>query len=215
MKPYVIKQGDYLIKLAHILSFDADEVWNSGRNAELRKKRPNHNVLVPGDVLFIPDVEEPKKNGFSAKSSNEYVAFVPRTKVKVAMNMAGKPMKDEKYVVRGIGEDEKERTTDGQGNIQFECSVHVRDVEVHFPERKLTRTVAVGGLDPVEEPSGLKMRLKHLGFYTAQPAAASREPRDENRIEAALNAFQAANGLPPTGKLDDATKAALLTAHGS
>jgi len=215
VKPYVIKQGDYLIKLAHILSFDADEVWGSARNAELRKKRPNHNVLVPGDVLFIPDVEEPKKNRFSAKSSNDYVAFVPRTKVKVAMNMAGKPMKDETYVVRGIGEDEKERTTDGQGNIKFEASVHVRDVEVHFPERKLTRTVAIGGLDPIEEPSGLKMRLTHLGFYTAQPPAASREPRDENRLEAAVAAFQSANALPSTGKLDDATKAAVLAAHGS
>ena len=215
MKPYVIKQGDYLIKLAHILSFDADEVWNHGKNAALKKKRTNHNVLIPGDVLYIPE-DPPKKNKFSARASNAYTAFVPRIKVKVAMNMAGKPMKGETYLVRGIGEDEKEKTTDGQGNIAFEASVHVRDVEVHFPERDLTRSVAVGGLDPVDEPSGLKMRLTHLGFYTAQPAPGGGYPgRDDNRLEAAVFAFQAANALPATGECDAATQSAILEAHGS
>jgi Putative peptidoglycan binding domain len=215
MKPYVIKQGDYLIKLAHILSFDADEVWNHGKNAELKRKRTNHNVLVPGDILYIPE-DPPKKNRFTAASTNTFAAFVPRIAVKVAMNMAGKPMKGETYVVRGIGEDEKEKTTDAQGNVEFQASVHVRDVEVHFPKRNLTRTIAVGGLDPIEEPSGLKMRLTHLGFYTAQPAPGGGYPgRDDNRLEAAVFAFQTANQLPATGECDDATKAAILAAHGS
>ena len=35
MKPYVVKQGDYLNKLAHRLCFDAEKVWNDPANAEL------------------------------------------------------------------------------------------------------------------------------------------------------------------------------------
>jgi hypothetical protein len=124
-------------------------------------------------------------------------------------------MKGETYVVRGLGEDDKEKTTDGNGNIAFEASVHVRDVEVHFPVRQLTRTVSVGGLDPIDEPSGLKMRLAHLGFYTPQPAPGGGFGRDDNRLQAAVMAFQSANNLTPTGHCDDATSAAILAAHGS
>ena len=28
--PYVVRQGDYLAKIAHTLGFDLDEVWNEG-----------------------------------------------------------------------------------------------------------------------------------------------------------------------------------------
>ena len=58
MKPYVVKQGDYLLKLAHGLGFDADTVWNADENADLKAKR-DPNILCPGDLLYVPD-SEPK-----------------------------------------------------------------------------------------------------------------------------------------------------------
>lgn len=208
MKPYVIRQGDYLVRLSHILSFDAEEVWNHPKNADLRKKRPQHSLLVPGDVIYIPD-EPPKRNKYRAHSDNSYVAHVPRIRVRVAMSMAGKPMASETYFLRGIGEDEKERTTDGNGNVEIDASVHVREVEAYFPKRKLSRSIKLGGLDPVDETSGLKMRLAHLGYFDPHGSA------HPDCLKAALIAFQAANGLPATGVLDDAAKRAILAAHGS
>jgi hypothetical protein len=54
MYPYVIKQGDYLAKIAHRFGFDAIAVWNDETNATLRTVRPNPNILYPGDVLYVP-----------------------------------------------------------------------------------------------------------------------------------------------------------------
>ena len=54
-KPYVVKAGDYTKKLAHTLGFDADEVWNDPKNAELKKLRKDPDMLVAGDVLFVPE----------------------------------------------------------------------------------------------------------------------------------------------------------------
>ena len=56
---YVIRQGDYLAKLAHRFGFDAGTVWGDPRNSELRSLRGDPNVLHPGDVLWIPEDEDP------------------------------------------------------------------------------------------------------------------------------------------------------------
>ena len=53
MQPYVIRQGDYLALLAYKFDFDADTVWGDPANSDLRKLRPNPNLLWPTDVLYI------------------------------------------------------------------------------------------------------------------------------------------------------------------
>ena len=55
MEPYVIRQGDYLLQVAHTFGFDADTVWNDDKNSDLARLRPDHNILRPGDILYIPD----------------------------------------------------------------------------------------------------------------------------------------------------------------
>jgi peptidoglycan hydrolase-like protein with peptidoglycan-binding domain len=65
-------------------------------------------------------------------------------------------------------------------------------------------------MDPIDEPTGVRKRLEHLGFYKRDPA------EDAEAADArSLRAYQAARGLPQTGQPDDATKAALLKDHGS
>ncbi|APR81837.1 Hypothetical protein A7982_07186 [Minicystis rosea] len=54
MKSYVVRPGDYLTKLAWVHGFDVDEVWGHEKNGEISALRKDHNVLAPGDVIFIP-----------------------------------------------------------------------------------------------------------------------------------------------------------------
>jgi hypothetical protein len=115
------------------------------------------------------------------------------------------------------GDDGTEKTTDGDGNVIFEAPIGTRSVDLVLTKRKLTFKVGVGDLDPVDEPSGARQRLEHLGLYGATYAGGD-DPypsRDEGQLAAAITAFQKREGLPATGKLDDATKAALVAAHGS
>ena len=214
MKPYVIKQGDYLLKVAHILGFDPDQVWNDPKNAELKKLRKDPKMLVAGDILFIPD--EPKKGlQLNAKQANAFVAKVPMVKSKVVIAVAGKPWANEKYVIEGLGDD-VEHTPDGDGNVSFEAPVHVREVVVRFVDKELVFQVGIGDLDPIGTDSGARMRLTHLGFYGASVEGADEyEAFDDKQLAAAVAAFQAENGLPATGALDDATRKAIVVAHGS
>jgi len=214
MKPYVIKQGDYLTKLAHHLGFDAEAVWNDAKNAELKSAREDPNMLQAGDVLFVPD--EPKKRlELTAEQENTYVAKVPKVKVSVVVSEDDEPLAGEKYVVLGLG-DEEEMTTDAEGRVAFEAPVHVREVMVRFPERELVLRVGIGDLDPITTDSGARMRLTHLGFYGAQLGGEDQYvERDDQQLAAAVSAFQAAQKLPVTGELDDSTREALIAAHGS
>ena len=50
-----VKQGEYLFRIARQYGFrNPDNVWSDPNNAALRDLRPNHNVLFPGDQIFIP-----------------------------------------------------------------------------------------------------------------------------------------------------------------
>lgn len=214
MRPYVIRQGDHLLKLGHILGFDADKVWNDGKNQEIKQARKDPAMLRPGDVLFIPD--EPKKRlKVNAKETNAYVARVPTVRVEVVLSEDDEPIKDERYVLEGIGDD-TEHKTDGEGRVSFEVPVHVREVTVKLLDRKSEMKIAIGDLDPPDTPSGARMRLTSLGYYGASADGADRWIAHEGEaVAAALRAFQKEKGLSATGELDEATQAALVEAHGS
>ena len=47
---YVVKQGDYLAKIARAHGYtDYNALWNAPENQGLRAKRKSPNVLYPGD----------------------------------------------------------------------------------------------------------------------------------------------------------------------
>src|SRR5258706_14245743 len=56
MPSHTLRQGDHLSRVAQQYGFrDYKLIWDDPQNADLKKKRGNPNVLLPGDVLFIPD----------------------------------------------------------------------------------------------------------------------------------------------------------------
>jgi hypothetical protein len=214
VKPYVIKQGDYLTKLAHTMGFDGDAVWGDGKNADLKSARKNPDMLRAGDVLYVPD-EPKKKLSLTKETENKYVAKIPKVKVSVVLTEDGEPLKDLAYKLEGLGDDD-EHQTDGEGRVTFEAPVHVREVVVHLLKKDLRIRVGVGDLDPADTPSGARMRLTSLGFYGARVEGADPHvSHDDAALEAAVNAFQSAEGLPVTGKLDHATREAIIAAYGS
>lgn len=212
MKPYVIKQGDYLLKVAHLLGFDADEVWNA--NGELKALRKDPSMLKAGDVLFVPDEPKPKLR-LNKEETNAFVARVPAVKIALHVAEEGEPLKNKKYVVEGLG-DETEQVTDGDGKLEVSAPVHVREVIVRFVETGKRMKLAIGELDPADTPSGARMRLTSLGFYGAKLTGKDQYVmRDDEALAGAVRAFQASNDLPVTGELDAATRDALIAEHGS
>ncbi len=102
MKPYVIRQGDYLRKLAHALGFDADGVWSHPKNADVKKQR-DPNLLHPGDILYVPN---PRRSGTSWQRKDEFLAVnVPKTKIQLALK---KKFANEPYEIEGLGAPQRE-----------------------------------------------------------------------------------------------------------
>lgn len=214
MRPYVIRQGDYLTKLAHTMGFDPDTIWNHAKNEGLRQKRPNKDLLHPGDILWVPDAAEHRRLVIRAGSSNRYVARVPGVYVAVKITIGGEPLIDEPFQILGLGEPIEGRT-DEKGYIRAGVPVHVREIEVYLPERERTLRLRVGDLDPVDTVSGIKKRLMHLGYYQPTRVGVENASADGDALISALKAFQSDKGLSPNGKLDESTAKALTGDHGS
>lgn len=218
MKPYVVRKGEYLTKLGHTLGFDPDEVWAHDKNQKLRDRRSKEEQLEAGDVLWIPD-EPRRRNPVVQGDDNRYSAWVPRVPVRLVLKLDGNVLADEPYVIRGLptGE-EPEKKTGPDGVIALEVSVHVHELRVVLPARGDTIRVLVGDMDPIEEASGLRKRLRHLGYYSApvaEGAGGVYEAHDAEALAAAIATFQKAHGLEPTGIADDATRDKLIEVHGS
>jgi hypothetical protein len=215
MKPYVVRQGDYLTKLAHTMGFNPDSVWAHPKNEALRNKRTDPDMLQPGDLLYVPD-EARERLPIEPGTINAYVARIPRMPVAVKLQVGGAPLSKERYRILGLGPDPIAGATDEDGYLRTEVAVHVREIEVQLVDRKRTLRVRVGNMDPINELAGLQKRLQHLGFYQATRGGSENfEAKDPPAVKAALAAFQSSRKLPATGHLDDDTRAALIAAHGS
>ena len=65
---YTVEQGDHLSKIAKDNGFtDYTVIWDHPNNADLKKKRQNPNILLPGDQVFIPDMEQKQESGATDK----------------------------------------------------------------------------------------------------------------------------------------------------
>lgn len=74
MKPYIVREGDDVAKVATSLGCDEDDIWKHEKNKGLQEEGRTKEALVPGDVLYVPDnprepspVQVENQNRFEAK----------------------------------------------------------------------------------------------------------------------------------------------------
>jgi hypothetical protein len=220
MRAYIVGRGEDLESIAARLGFDAQEVWNASENQELREQRGDPQVLAPGDVLYVPDVEETEL-AVRARTTNEYTADIEYVEVNLALSAGGSEARaNEPYEIHGL-RSVVSGSADGEGNIRVEVPAHVRTLDVRFPEQQSAARVRLGHLDPTSESTGVRTRLHNLGHLASgdmlgpryapdrAPAAAAEELRQ------AVLRFQEALGLKLTGELDEPTSKAIRDRHGS
>ena len=209
-EPYVVRQGDYLAKLAHRYGFDADAVWNDDRNADLRKLRSDPQTLCPCDILYIPEPKAPRTFALTVGVTNSFVSTTPTVPISITLEHDGQPVASTECVVHGLPELSKV-TTGSDGSLTFDIPVTVTSVTLVVPKLGMVRTIKVGHLDPANEPCGIVERLRNLGYLSSGTEALDADLA----LAHALSDFQVDCGLPETGVADDATIAKLSEAHGS
>lgn len=187
------------------------DVYDSADNEALRKRRPNPNLLFPGDVVNIP--EQPEASCLT-EQHHEFTRIIPRRYISLKLfSYDSEALKscDYKLWIEGRELDGK---TDDDGRLCVEipilCNQCILFIGHQVWELKL------GHLNPITADcaddgiSGIQARLMNLGYYHG--------PVDGIKTKAlklAIHEFQQAFGLQKTGIPDTATRDKLTKAHGS
>lgn len=203
---YQVKQGDCIFSIAVENGFFADTIWNHPNNAELKQKREDPNVLMPGDIVFVPDkrlkeVSEPTNQVHKFKCKN-----TPKT-FQIRLMCLDSPMKDKAYklIVDGV---EKEGKTDSEGWLRQSISPNAKIAKLILDDQT-TYELKLGNLDPIDEISGIQGRLHSLGYYEG-----SINGRMDEKTKEALEIFQRSQDLEVTGEADEKTKNLLMQMTG-
>lgn len=212
MQIHYVRAGECFSAIAARHGYrDPRKLYEHPANADLRRKRPDYNLLRPGDEVHIPD---PSPRVHDVATGQTHVFRMPAATKAVSLRFLapdGAPRAGLRYVFRVDGEPAREGVTDGHGAVTHEVGLDVEEVLIDLPPDESYR-LRVGALDPMDDPehgyAGVRQRLTNLGFDGAPDDA------DSDRARHAVAAFQLAHDLPPTGVVDEATRRALAAAHG-
>lgn len=204
---YTIQQGDHLSSVAAKLGFaDYRTIWDHPKNADLKKKRQNPNVLFPGDTVYIPD-KQVKKEQCATGRLHRFLTRVEKLKLRLTLKgVDGRPIANtpcELTVDGGL----YKLTSDADGHIDAEVPRAAESGEMRLLDTIVP--VKIGHLDPVDQTTGALARLANLGYYRGSQA-----PVDEAELLSAIEEFQCDNDLTVNGQCDGATLAKLKEAHG-
>ena len=204
---YEVHQGDCISSIAFKHGFFPDTLWNDPANAELKKKRGDPNVLLPGDIVTIPD----KRTKEVSRATGEVHKFrrkgVPE-KLKLQLLIEGEPRANEPYKIE-IDALTFAGATDSKGRIECSIPPDARQGRLLLKDGAEVYELQLGHLDPLDQISGLQGRLHHLGFYRG-----AIDGQMSASTELAILEFQLSQNLETTGEPDAATLNALQQTYG-
>ena len=217
---YEVEEGDCMSSIAEAHGFFWETLWKLSENMDLKLARKNPNVLLAGDRVFVPEkrnkeescateqkhkfkkkgtpcnlkirILEPEKSAGDEGSNGKTAPNKPRKNVPYLINIDGKLM---------------DGKTDCDGFVEItvppEAKKGTLKLEPGTPQ-EVEYELKLGGLDPIEETTGVQARLNQLGFHCGPVNG-----KTSARLKQAIKEFQESAGLTASGEMDDATRAKL------
>ncbi|HWL89472.1 MAG TPA: peptidoglycan-binding protein [Polyangiaceae bacterium] len=203
---HIAEQGDCVASIAAQYGTTPDRILNLEDNKEFLQKRKDPNVLFRGDVVSVP--RDPNTETVPTETSQTFRLSGRTTRLKICLrDCLNLPRKNVSYRLV-IGDKEVVGKTDEKGNIDQPILAELKDATLFVDGGEEPFDVHIGAIDPVDELTGVQARLNNLG-YDAGPEDGVLGPQ----TEAAVRAFQFAQGFEESGKPDSATQKALLKVH--
>jgi len=206
MKIHTVKQGEDMVTIAaqyHVA--DWQSIYDHPANQRLKEMRPDPMYFYPGDIIYIPDLE-PEIFNLATDQSHTLTVDVPKNEFSLSLgDEMGQPFANADYemVYGNITIKDK---LDGNGMLKQIIPAHVTHAKLtvwHNPDAPnecLEYELNFGDMDPVDEISGIQLRLQNLGYNIGAV------DEDFGEISSdALSQFQADRGIDVTGVLDQAT----------
>ena len=185
-----------------------ETIWNHAANAELKRRRADPNVLLPGDAVFIPD-KQTREESLSTDQEHKFRRKGEPSKLRLKVAEDDEPRANEQYRLEVDGHTYR-GTTDENGYLAEQIPGNARRGRLYVGEDEEPYELDLGHLDPIGEISGIQGRLNNLGFDCGRI-----DGRLGEVTAGAIMAFQTFHELEPTGRPDQATLDKLLDEHGS
>jgi LysM domain len=202
MIAYTVVQGDCFYSIAATYGFPWKVLWNHPDNAALKQKRKDPNVLLPGDVVMVPEKQQKEVSCATDANHPFQLNAMPAKLVLQMLDRNHKPRKGLKYSVSIDGEVHT-GTTDGQGKIDQLIRPDAKKASLVLQDGQDVEKyeVSLGHVNPIDDKTGGQQRLENLGLKGMSP-------------KIALLWFQKKNGLQQSGELDSQTLTKLKSVHG-
>lgn len=206
---YEVRPGDCIESIAFSHGHFWQTIWNDIQNLQLRNARKNPNIMLPGDKVFVPEIQIKHESCVTGRRHKFVRRGVPSKLSILLKDEKGQPRADLEYVLVIDGMIFNGRT-DGTGRIQHPIPPNAQWGKLSIGTEGEEYPLKLGYMDPISEISGVQARLSNLGYTCGQP---SDKLNEETRQ--ALRDFQDKHQLKQTGEPDQTTCDKLIQEHGS
>ena len=207
---YVVQQGDTLARIAKANGIGlAKDIYNHPANAKFRRKRPNPNIMYPGDQIVMP---EPSDEPFRLRMNTVHEFYKGPEKEKLVLKLIGMANKRAILTAGGSSIDKK---VDENGHLQVEVDTDVNEAElkIFLDENSSQPTyiypLKLAHLDPIDTVAGVQGRCNNLGFDCGVVDGVMGE-----KTKSGISAFQQHHKLTVDGIAGPETQAKLEEIYG-
>jgi hypothetical protein len=216
-----VKAGEHMVRIcAENKQRDYRPIWDHADNKSLTQERKNPNLLLPGDIVTLPDA---KAKTVTVKTEKRH-KFEVSGKLELDFRIVIIDENDKPIADKNVDFLKKDNivTSDGDGKVeQIDLPFAFELGSMSFKYRTIdlsTRgtqppdlwqgeevveprfVVAIGHLDPLETVSGVQARLNNLGYYAGEIGYAD---EDAIAVKCAVEEFEVEHGLKPKGDPED------------
>lgn len=206
MRRHTVAQGEDLIGIAQQYGTTQDALWSLEENEELWEKRPNPNMLRPGDTVMIPDPET-REEVVETGARHQFRVQMATTLVRIRVSSVGGELANTPYSFTVSRPDDSELPessgeTDDFGILEESIPADAVSARIELETEDGTETMIVrfGYVDsPNDGYRGLQAMLHSLGYRCGE--------EDDvlgDKTLAAVQAFQEDYGMAVLP--DDATE---------
>ncbi len=204
---HVVKQGECVLSIAFDKGLSPKSIWDDSRNKDLRDRRPFMGVLMPGDVLVLPD----KDGGDALEPSDDVHVFRKinaKALLRLRLQLHGEPISDKKVTIE-IDGDANEAITNSMGEVEIAIKPNAQGGSLRLEGDSGSYGLKLGWIDPHGEVSGLQGRLFNLGF---DPHGI--DDKYGKNTRKAMRRFQGKHTIAETKSPNDETNERLAEEYG-
>jgi hypothetical protein len=202
MPDHRVKQGECILSISKRYGFLWKTLWNHPKNFNLKLKRNDPTVLLPGDIVFIPVKEEKFENGSTEQKHTFRRKGLPAY-LKIRLLKSGEPRSTLNFRIEIDGALTQGKT-DSDGFIVCSVQPDVQSGKLYLGDSEPYEEydIRFRVVDPIDTEEGIRSRFHNLGYDI------------EDNLESVIRAFQVKENLQVTGQADDRTRTRLKEVFG-